>query len=534
MLEFNYLDDFDFFLAVFTVAVAFCLPRRYLPVEKPHPASTPEPWFFRRAYRPILVVFAASLLLNVFLARSTGIPAPQIHDEFAYLLTSDTFASGRLTNETHPMWRHLESFYVFHTPSYQAKYPPGQGAALAVGQVLTGEPIFGVWLSLALACAAVCWALLAVFPAVWAMVGGLLAACCPQMVRMWGQSYWGGAVAMLGGALVFGALFRFGQRVRIADAVTLGAGLFVLAISRPFEGCVISVPCAAIALWFTVGWIRKDGWRPVTMRFLAPVGVTLLLGGAALLYYNHRLVGDAWKLPYSHYHGLYKGFQGSPDQSIVFKVTRFWMFFVGPVLTVALFSVRTILRRRESCVALGLCGLLFGVSVLTSKAWPHYVAPAVCLIYVVLLQGLIGLGGLRAGERPVGAMLARAIPIAYALSSLIMLGAIAQRGPTPLWADDRRAIEEILEDRPGRDLVLVRYSDRHSVHEEWVYNRADIDEAAVVWARERSGPENRALVEYFGDRKVWLLFADGTPRLVPVRVEASDASSSQPLPTGGE
>ena len=38
MLEFDYLDDFDFYLAALTLVLALFLPRRYLPVEKPETA----------------------------------------------------------------------------------------------------------------------------------------------------------------------------------------------------------------------------------------------------------------------------------------------------------------------------------------------------------------------------------------------------------------------------------------------------------------------------------------------------------------
>ena len=179
------MDYLQYIIAFLILAAGFCLPRNLVPprgdlVEppKPHP-------FFRRAYPSVLAVFGTSFLLNIAFAWCYQIPVPWVHDEFAYLLASDTFAGGALTNETHPMWKHLESFHVFHTPTYQSKYPPGQGIFLAFGQVLTGEPVVGVWLSLALACAAVCWMLLAVFPATWSMVGGLTAAVsCPIVVRI--------------------------------------------------------------------------------------------------------------------------------------------------------------------------------------------------------------------------------------------------------------------------------------------------------------------------------------------------------------
>ena len=57
-------------------------------------------------------------------------------------------------------------------------------------------------------------------------------------------------------------------------------------------------------------------------------------------------------------------------------------------------------------------------------------------------------------------------------------------------------------------MVFVRYSADHDVGQEWVYNRADVDNAKVIWAREMTPERNRRLIDYFRDRDVWLLEPD--------------------------
>ena len=98
-----------------------------------------------------LLGFAGSAIVGLLV----GIPEPKFHDEFSYLLAADTFAHGRLTNPTHPMWIHFESFHIIHQPTSHVQISACPGIVLAIGQLIAGHPIVGVWMSFGVMCAAV-------------------------------------------------------------------------------------------------------------------------------------------------------------------------------------------------------------------------------------------------------------------------------------------------------------------------------------------------------------------------------------------
>ena len=108
----------------------------------------------RRRRLSVLLVGFLALAARAAVLPILPVPKPRVDDEFSYLLAGQTFAHGRLTNPTPPMWKHFETLQELMKPTYQLKYPPGQGLALAFCDLVAGQPFVDVWLSVGLMCAA--------------------------------------------------------------------------------------------------------------------------------------------------------------------------------------------------------------------------------------------------------------------------------------------------------------------------------------------------------------------------------------------
>jgi hypothetical protein len=504
----------------------------------------------RRKSLAIISIAAAAVLLRILILPVVPVPIPEVHDEFSYLLAADTFAHGHLTNPPHPMWIYFDTMQVNQHPTYMSKYPPAQGVVLAFGQVL-GHPWIGSLLSIALMIAAVVWALQGWLPPPWALLGGVLVLVRLGLFGYWINSYWGGAVAATGGALVVGAFPRIIHHWRPRDALILGLGEAILANSRPFEGLVFSVPVLAAILVCTFRR-RSPPWRQTLSRTVVPFCGVILPCGVLLAYYNWRGTGNPLLFPYVVYDRTYltsspallwqkatpllhysnvqfnlffngwvhdtweQGRANSIGKAIHLlarNAGRFVRFFLWPELCVPFLAVFWILRDRRVRFLILQTAICCGGYVLVAWFLPHYAAPSLATAFILAIQGMRHLRKAEFRGRPIGIGLSRAVVIASILLAPFNSVEFLQPGMS-----NRAHIANELEKQAGTHLVIVRYSRTHYPHAEWVYNRADIDHSKIIWARYIPGVDLSPLLNYFRGRHVWIVDADASspaPRPFP-------------------
>lgn len=516
----------------------------------------------RRRTLAVVIVGAAALGVRLLLLPVLPIPEPTFHDEFSYLLAADTFAHGRLTNPTHPMWIHFETFHEIQKPTYASMYYPAQGLFLAFGQVMFRHSFWGVWLSTGLMCAAICWMLQGWLAPPWALLGGLLAVIRLGTFSYWANSYWGGSVAALGGALVLGALPRIKRHGRLRDVVLMAVGFAIVANSRPYEGLFFSIPVMAALLL----WMRSSHAPPAQIwlaRVILPLSTLLLVTAVAMGYYFWRLTGSPFHTPFQvnlatynpvpyfpwqsvkpipeYHHSImriyylgwwmrqYEFGRAHPVLLLLLKNSAFWLFFFGPLLSFPIFVAGCVLPNgisfrqagRHTRFLLLVCGAVWLGALLPVYFNPHYAAPITCTVYALVLIAMRDLRNWKPRGRPAGIAIVRSVPAIAVAMLILCVASPAIRGrrvPTlstwysPMAMDsDRAGIIEQLSQQPGLHLVIVRYRPDHVPFSEWVFNAADIDHSKIVWARDMGPKQNLELIRYFKDRKVWLMEPDRVP-----------------------
>lgn len=345
----------------------------------------------------------------------------------------------------------------------------------------------------------------------------------------------------------------------------MALGLGLLANSRPYEGFFYSFPVlVGLSLWLLRS--PKFPFALGVTRVVVPMAAVLVVVLLCMGYYFWRTTGSPLRTPYAVYSARYDaaplflwvkvkniphynhtvmrqfyatGFamqqytalRSAPVLFVLGRTISAWLFFLGPALSLPMTACFFVDRRIHSTklqFLLVLNAVVLAVSVPIIYFNPHYLAPATAAAYAFLLftTRRVWVWDRRRSGR--GRSVVRAT-IAICFFILFIKAATLRRAwvqesfvpaYSTSWQFDRAKMLARLRHERGRHLVIVRYSDKHDAHQEWVYNAADIDGSKVVWAREMGIPEDANLIAYFKDRHVWLAEPDQQPaKLTPYPTE---------------
>ncbi|HLY19072.1 MAG TPA: hypothetical protein VKR61_17705 [Bryobacteraceae bacterium] len=507
--------------------------------------------FAARTRLAMAALFLLPIVLRLALLPHAPVPVPRTPDDFSFALLGDTLAHGRMANPAHPMHRFFETNFVIQEPSYSSIYPLGQGIALAFGQMVFHQPWAGVAVCAGLFCALCYWTLRGWTSPLWALAGGLLGVFQFGPLQYWMNTYWGGSLAAAGGCLIFGSLPRLRARSRPRDAALLGLGLAVGWLTRPFETVLVAL---GVLLFQAVCF--RGNWRG--LRHTAAIAALVFLPAAALSLMQNRQVTGSWTtLPYmlaqyqygvpasftfqpvptphraltqeqKNFYDLQASVHGGAPDSVSAFIGRLWQrvriyrFFFSVPLFLALPAFVLALRRpRYLWVVLWLAILALGTN-FYPYFYPHYIAGGACLF---VLAAVTALEQVSRWSRESALLLF----VVCVTQFLFWFGLHLFAGWEPALAlteryetwdyvnhgdpEGRIAIDHLLAQAPGKQLVFVRYGPQHGLSQ-WVANAADIDAATVVRALDLGDAENQKLLHYYPDRTAWLLEPDARPPLL--------------------
>jgi hypothetical protein len=549
--------------ATVNTAVAGLVSRRW-----PTFCSKAVLWATASTWRVTCSVAAIAILPIVLRLAFLGwVPQPQptLADEFGHLLVADTLVAGRLANPVHPLHHHLETTYILQTPAYASIYPLGQGAILAAGQVLFHNPWAGVLLSAALMSGAIGWALLGCLPRPWALLGGLIAAVQYGLAPAWVNTYWGGSFCAFGGALLWGALCRLPKGPSRALATMVGVGWSIVWCTRPFESLL-----PLLLAWAVIAFLAMRSPLP-RRKWLATALVVFSIqasAGCLTMLHNNSVTHSFFRLPYQLSQSAYGvpqsllwqkpvaepqglpfpelkrvyAWQREIKEQVTSSPVRYlgsllytaWGFYVTPWYSLPLILLA--FRRKDNSVALA--AALLAAALAIDLAYPfffaHYAAAYTCVIVFLIVKGVIALSHWSGWGAKVGPAVAIFLVSGAMASGLryfpvkAMLG--LERNPYEEQVNSRFQVVSQFLRLGGRHVAFVRYGATHSIHNEWVYNAANVDAAPIVWCRAIDRVSDEEVARYYKGRQFWLVSVDDSTTNIS-RYRFDDPTAS---PAGGD
>jgi hypothetical protein len=463
---------------------------------------------------------------------------PVYHDESAFLLQADLFASGRWTAPGPPLPEFFEQFHVIVTPIFAAKYWPGH-ALLMVPGVWLGLPGL-VPVLLSGLTGALCFALARRVAGPWVAAGTwFFWATAPREV-FFRASYFSevttGALWLLG----WWALLDWYETGRRGALLTIAACVGWSAITRPLTAVAYVIPVAVVVL--RRSYARRSWWD---LGLAAALGAVIV---GVIPLWNARTTGD-WRLtPYALYARQYFNFgmpgsfgldttaRTAPERSLPPDMERFDAEQREMVRahTVAALPRNLIERLQQigddmwhgwrvvflPLAALGLVALsaagVYAVAsaallIVVHLAFPH---PPFWSLYYYELQPVlafltavgVGVAASRVAKWPGNVRVGRAAAV-VACGAAFLLAArdlVALDRGLARRRDYARGFLAVVRRIPEpKAIVFVHYAPDHYIHRSLIVNQPDW-ERTHTWIVYDRGPDNARLMALAPDRSPYL------------------------------
>lgn len=262
---------------------------------------------------------------------------PAYHDEFSYTLQAKTFLAGRLSFPSDPHMPELfDQMHVLNEGRFASRYFPGVGLWLAPFLAI-GHPYWGQWLAGGLAAFFIFWAGRELAGDRVGFGAGLLTALSPGM-GLFSNLLLSHEPTIAALALFLFAFLRFMRTGRATDALWAGCGLSFAMLCRPMTAAGFGLP---FGLWFawrlvatslpksnvgqaaslphltpdktgrssalaSVGLPERRPRQASSLPYVvAALSAPLLVGFAALFFYNQAITGNGFVSPYQLYTDIY-------------------------------------------------------------------------------------------------------------------------------------------------------------------------------------------------------------------------------------
>ena len=195
--------------------------------------------------RSVALVFLVAIVGRLALLPINSFPAPQVHDEFSYLIQMRMLATGHLWMPAIPLPDFFETFYVFVSPVYASMYFPG-AAMMYVPALLLHLPYYVAPLAASGVCAAL---LYLIFTDILDGASGLLAVLIllsMGMFRMMSIMLMAQTPTLLLGLAMTWAVLQWRRGNKARWLVVLGLAAGWAAITRPADALCFAIVLAVV------------------------------------------------------------------------------------------------------------------------------------------------------------------------------------------------------------------------------------------------------------------------------------------------